>query len=172
MKLLSSFAIPVMLFGILLYALLKKNKVYDSFLQGAAEGLRCTFDIIPPIIGLCVAVSMLRASGFTDIVSYFLTPVLNILKMPSDVIPLALLRPVSGSASLAVLGDIFKNSGTDSYQGLIASVMMGSTETTFYTIAVYFGAVKRKNTGCAVKASLAGDITGAVLSVLAVRTFL
>lgn len=172
MKLISVLAVPVMIAGIIIFGLIKRVRVYDCFLEGATEGLKCTFNIVPPLMGLVVAISMLRASGFIDILSGFLSPVLKTIAMPAEVLPLALLRPVSGSGSIAILTDIFKNCGTDSYAGKIASVMMGSTETTFYTIAVYFGAIKMKNSRYTLKSALIGDLTGILLSVVAVRLFL
>ena len=168
MKLISILAVPLMISGIIIFGLIRKVSVYDSFLEGASDGLRCTFNIAPPLIGLVIAISMLRTSGFIDILS----PLLKAITMPAEVLPLALLRPVSGSGSIAILTDIFKNSGVDSYAGKIASVMMGSTETTFYTIAVYFGAIKMKNLRYTLKSSLIGDFTGIILSVFAVRMFL
>lgn len=172
MKLISILAVPLMISGIIIFGLIRKVSVYDSFLEGASDGLRCTFNIAPPLIGLVIAISMLRASGFIDILSGILSPLLKAITMPAEVLPLALLRPVSGSGSIAILTDIFKNSGVDSYAGKIASVMMGSTETTFYTIAVYFGAIKMKNLRYTLKSSLIGDFTGIILSVFAVRMFL
>ena len=172
MNLISLLAVPLMISGIIIFGLMRKVSVYDSFLEGASDGLKCTFNIAPPLIGLVVAISMLRASGFIDILSHILAPLLNAISMPAEVLPLALLRPVSGSGSIAILTDIFKNSGADSYAGKIASVMMGSTETTFYTIAVYFGAIKIKNSKYTLKSALIGDLTGIMLSVFAVRLFL
>ena len=172
MRLVSVLAVPVMIAGIIIFGLFKNVRVYESFLEGAKEGALCTMNIIPPLVGLIVAISMLRASGFIEILSGFLSPLLKILSMPAEVLPLALLRPVSGSGSIAILTDIFKNYGTDSLSGKIASVMMGSTETTFYTLAVYFGAIKVKNSRYTLKSALLGDATGIILSAVIVSYLL
>ena len=172
MKMISLLAVPLMIGGIIVFGLIRKVRVYECFLEGASDGLKCTFNIAPPLIGLVVAISMLRASGVIDMLSGFLAPVLKAVSMPAEVMPLALLRPVSGSGSVAILTDIFKNSGVDSYAGKVASVMMGSTETTFYTIAIYFGAVNCRNTKYTLKSALIGDFTGICLSVLIVKLFL
>ncbi|MBE7012216.1 MAG: spore maturation protein [Ruminococcaceae bacterium] len=172
MKLISTLAVPLMIAGIIGFALIKKVRVYDSFLEGASDGLRCTFNIAPPLIGLVIAISMLRSSGFIDILSNLLSPFLKAVSMPAEVMPLALLRPVSGSGSIAILSDIFNNCGVDSYAGKVASVMMGSTETTFYTIAVYFGAINCKDSKYTLKSALIGDFTGIFLSIVTVMLFL
>jgi len=109
MKLISTLAVPLMIAGIIGFALIKKVRVYDSFLEGASDGLRCTFNIAPPLIGLVIAISMLRSSGFIDILSNLLSPFLKAVSMPAEVMPLALLRPVSGSGSIAILSDIGNN---------------------------------------------------------------
>lgn len=166
MNIISTLAIPVMIFGIILYGLVKRVSVYDCFVEGAKDGVQSLFGIIAPLVGLMVAVSMLRASGIIDIIGKFLSPLLIRIGMPGEVLPLALLRPVSGSASLAIVNDIFKNFGADSAAGKIASVMMGSTETTFYTIAVYFGAVGVKNTRHTLKAALIADFTGIIVATI------
>ena len=172
MRIVSIFAVPVMIVGIVMFGLMRRVKVYDCFLEGAAEGLKCTFNIIPPLVGLVVAISMFRASGAIDLISRLLAPVLKMLSMPAEVLPLALLRPVSGSGSIAIVTDIFKNCGTDSAAGSIASVMMGSTETTFYTLAVYFGAINVKNTRHTLKSALIGDFVGIIMSVIVARLLL
>ena len=128
--------------------------------------------IIAPLVGLMVAINMFRASGALELISSALSPVLSFIGLPTDVLPLALLRPVSGSASLALVTDIFQTVGPDSLSGRIASVMMGSTETTFYTVAVYFGSVGIKNTRHTLPSALTADLTAILLSSAAVRIFL
>ena len=169
MNFISVFAVPIMILGIIVFGLIKKVKVYDSFLEGAKEGMVCTFNILPPLVGLVVAISMFRASGIIDMLSVALAPVLKIFFLPAEVLPLAILRPVSGSGSIAIITDIFKNCGPDSFAGRVASVMAGSTETTFYTLAVYFGAVNIKNTRHTLKSALLGDLTGIIMSVIVCR---
>ena len=172
MNIVSMLSVPIMIAGIVLYGLLKKINVYDSFVEGAKSGLENMFQIIAPLVGLMVGISMLRASGTLELLAKLLKPITNALGMPSDVLPLALLRPVSGSGSIAIVNDIFKNLGPDSLTGKIASVMMGSTETTFYTVAVYFGAVGIKNIRHTIKSALLADLTGMILAVIAVKMFL
>ncbi len=168
----SVFAVPVMIVGIVAYGLSKRINVYESFVEGAKSGLESTFQIVAPLVGLLVGITMLRSSGAMDILAKILSPVTSFFDVPADVLPLAFLRPVSGSGSIAIVNDIFKNLGPDSPAGKIASVMMGSTETTFYTIAVYFGAVGIKSVQHTVKSALAADITGMVVAVLMVKLLL
>lgn len=167
----SSLAVPLAIFGIISFGLVKNTNVYSSFLDGAGEGLRIGVGIIPPVLGLLVAIGMFRASGALDLVIYALKPVTNFLGIPSEIVPFAVMRPVSGSGSLAMATDIFKNYGTDSLSGRAVAVMMGSTETTFYTLAVYFGATKATNTRHTLKCALAGDVVSMILSVWICRWF-
>ena len=157
-----------MIVGIILYGIAKKINVYDYFVEGAKEGVSSAVKIIAPLVGLMVAISVFRASGALALLTSALRPFTNLLRLPSDVVPLAILRPITGSGSLAVLNDIFKQSGPDSISGKIASVMMGSTETTIYTIAVYFGAVgisrSRHTLSAALLADLAGIVAATVLT--------
>lgn len=168
----SQFAVPVMMLGIVAFGLAKRINVYDSFVAGAKSGMESMFQIAAPLVGLLVAISMFRASGALELLAKILSPITGGLKIPSDVLPLALLRPVSGSGSIAIVNDIFKNFGPDSIEGKIASVMMGSTETTFYTVAVYFGAVGIKKVRHTVKAALIADFTGMIMAVMVARWLL
>lgn len=165
------YVIPAVLFIIIVFALIKKLPVFDLFLQGARQGIGSVFKIIPSIIGLVCAVSMLRASGLLDALIALVSPVLEPLGFPAELLPLSLLRPVSGGGSLAVLDDIYKNFGADSFIGRAASVMMGSTETTFYAIAVYYGSIGISKTRHTVPAALMADFTGMAMAVLSVRLF-
>lgn len=169
MNMISALSIPVMIVGIIVFGLAKRTNVYDSFIEGAKSGLESTIQIAAPLVGLLVGISALRGSGTLEIVAKIFFPVTNYLGVPSDVLPLALLRPVSGSGSIAIVNDIFKNCGPDSAAGKIASVMMGSTETTFYTVAVYFGAVGIKNVRHTVKSALIADFTGMIMAIIVVR---
>ena len=157
--------IPLMMAGILLVGILKKVKVFDSFVNGAKEGVETSVRIIAPLIGLLTAIAMLRASGALDFLSGLLGPALAIIKFPKDVLPLALMRPISGSGALAIVNDAYKTFGVDSYIGKVASIMMGCTETTFYTLAIYFGSVGVYNTRYTVKAALLGDLAAILASV-------
>ena len=171
LKIISNFLIPAVIFIILITGLSKNISVYDCFLQGAKDGIEITFKIIPAIIGLMVAIGMLRASGALELLAFALKPLLTTIGMPADVLPLALMRPFSGSASLGIVGDIFKSSGPDSYAGRVASVMMGSTETTFYTLTVYFGTVGIKDIRYTLKAALIADCAGILASLWVCRMF-
>ena len=157
---------------IIIFGLFKRVPIFDVFISGAKDGLSSTLAIAPSLIGLIVAVSMLKASGALDILTSFLAPVGNLIAIPKETIPLMLLRPISGSGSLALIDSIFKSCGPDSFPGRVASVMMGSTETTFYAIAVYFGAVSIKNTRHTIPAALLADFTSFIMAVLMVRLLL
>ncbi|OCN01924.1 spore maturation protein [Clostridium sp. W14A] len=162
---------PAVVLCIVLFGFLRKVPVFDTFVAGAKEGLRSTVSILPSLIGLIMAVSMLSASGALDLLSSFLAPVASLIGLPKQAMPLALIRPVSGSGSTAVLTQIFYDCGPDSFVGRVASVMSGSTETTFYAIAVYFGAVGIKKTRHTIPAALTADLTVCIVSALAVRLF-
>lgn len=166
MTYISTFSVPLMIALFVGLGLFRKVGVYDCFVEGAKDGLQSMVGIIPPLIGLMVAINMFRASGALELLATLLSPLLSTLHLPPDVLPLAFLRPISGSASTAIVTDIFKTLGPDSQAGTIASVMMGSTETTFYTVAIYFGAVGIKNSRHTLTAALAADISGILLSVL------
>jgi len=168
---LSVWAMPLMILGIVIFGMSKRINVYQSFVLGAKTGLENMVAIVPPLVGLMVGITMLRSSGAIDLLGEFLSPVLKPLGIPTEVLPLALLRPVSGSGSVAIVGDLMKNSGADSLVGKIAAVMMGSTETTFYTVAVYFGAVGIKDTKHTLKAALIADFTGIMLSIYITKLF-
>lgn len=166
------FAMPVFIAVFVIFGMIKKVGVYECFTEGAKDGVQSMLGIIAPLVGLMVAINMFRASGILDIISNALSGILGKIGMPAEVLPLAILRPISGSASLAVVTDIFQTAGADSAAGKIASVMMGSTETTFYTIAVYFGAVGIKNTRHTIGAALSADLTGIILSAIITRALI
>lgn len=172
MRYISVFAMPVFIALFVISGLVRRVGVYDCFTEGAKEGVRSMLGIIAPLVGLMVAINMFRESGALELTARLFAPVLKIIGIPVEVLPLAMLRPISGSASLAIVTDIFRVWGPDSMAGKIASVMMGSTETTFYTIAVYFGAVGIKNTRHTLPSALSADFTGIVLSALLARIML
>ena len=163
----SSLAMPVIILIIVFYGILKKVKVFDIFLEGAKEGI----DIFPILIGLFVAIGVLRSSGILDFLISIFLPILNKCNFPAEIMLLALIRPISGSASIAVATDIMKNCGVDSRIGLMAAVIMGSTETTFYTIAVYTASVEIKKTRFVLLASLVADFVGIASSVIICNLF-
>lgn len=164
-----TYAVPVIVCFILVYGYLHGVRVFDVFLEGAKEGIQVSMSILPALIALVTAVGMFKASGGLDVLSYALAPVANLLGIPREVIPLVLLRPISGSGAMVIFTDIIKTYGPDSFVGRVASVMQGSTETTFYTVALYYGAAKIKNTRHTIPAALCGDLTGFVMSALLVR---
>ncbi|MCX7842967.1 MAG: spore maturation protein [Clostridia bacterium] len=165
LKLLSAYAIPAVFLVILSAGIINDVKVYDVFVEGAKEGISTVARIIPSLVGLLVAVGVFRASGALDLIIYAVRPAAELLGIPSEALPLAFLRPISGSASLALVSDIIKTYGPDSFTGRLASTMMGSTETIFYTLAVYFGAVGIKNIRYTLAAALIADCAGVLASV-------
>ena len=168
---LSSLVVPLLLALTAAYGLGKRVDVYAALTRGAQEGLAVLLRIVPALVGLLTAVSMLRASGAMEYLSTLCAPVLDLLGIPPETAPLMLVRPVSGSGALAVGSELMAAHGPDSYIGRTAAVMLGSTETTFYTVAVYFGAAGIHKTRHTIPAALTADLTGFVPSALAVRLF-
>ena len=168
---LSSLVVPILLAAVAAFGLGRREDIYGALTHGAEEGLTVLLRIVPALVGLLTAVSMFRASGAMEWLSGLLAPVLGWLGIPSETAPLLLIRPISGSGALAVATDLMRTHGPDSYIGRVAAVMLGSTETTFYTIAVYFGSAGIHRTRHAVPAALAADLTGFAASALAVRLF-
>jgi spore maturation protein B len=152
--------------GIPFYAAIKKVNVFDSFIEGAKDGFQTAVNLIPYLVAMLVAIGMLRASGFFEILAQMLKPLLEYLNIPVDLIPLILIRPFSGSASNGILADIIHQFGGDSPISKIAATMVGSTETTLYIVAVYFGAVNIRHTRYAIPAGLFVDIVGVTASLI------
>lgn len=167
----TSYIVPGVIVFIMLYGLIKKVDVFDVFIEGAKEGLTTSIKILPALILLMTCVGMFKASGGLDILSSALEPITSFFHIPKEITPLALLRPISGSGALVVYEDILRSNGADSTIGRVASVLMGSTETTFYTIAVYFGATRIQNSRHTVLCSLAGDVTGFIMSAMLIYMF-
>jgi len=155
-----------MISTIIIYASFKKQNVYSAFTTGVTDGVKTVASVFPSLFALFIAVSVFRASGLVDFLTHILSPICSFLKFPSELLPFALLRPISGSGSLALASDIFSSYGTDTYIGTLASVMMGSTETTFYTVAVYFAASRTTNIRYSLKCALMADVFSMALSVL------
>ena len=162
----SNLAIPLIFLIILLYGIKEKKQVFNIFLEGAKEGIKIIYNIFPTLLGLFLAINVLRESGVIDSFINFFNPLFTLLKIPTEILPLALLRPISGSASMAIATDIMQKSGVDSYIGLIASTIMGSTETTLYTIALYTSAIGVKKIRFVLAAALLADLAGMVTSVV------
>lgn len=169
--LLADMVVPFLLCGVALWGTYKRVDVYGALLKGAGQGLETVVRILPALVGLLTAVYMLRASGALDLAAQALAPWLERLGLPSQLLPLMLIRPISGSAALGVGAELIGQYGPDSTLGRTAAVMLGSTETTFYTIAVYFGAVGINRTRYAVPAALCADLVGFVAAAWAVRLF-
>lgn len=161
--------IPVLIAGVLLWGLSRGVDVFRVFLEGAGEGLKTAVQILPALVLLLTAIAMFRASGSLEVLTHAVRPLAEGLGFPVEVLPLALLRPISGSGALALFEDILRNYGPDGFIGRVASVLQGSTETTFYTIAVYYGAVSVQRTRHTLTASLTADFVGFAASVFAVR---
>ena len=162
----SNAAIPLTILIIILYGLIEKQSTFDIFLEGAKEGTQIVVNIFPTLLGLFLAINILRASGIIEAFTNLVLPLLKLLKIPAEILPLALLRPISGSASMAVATDIMKNFGVDSLIGLISSTIMGSTETTLYTIALYTSAIRIKKSRFVLVAALLADFIGILTSVI------
>ena len=165
----TDYVVPGLLLGASLLALHRKENAYDLLLQGGAEGLKLVFSILPALVALLTAVQMLKASGAVELLSGFLAPVFSLFGIPPETAMLVLIRPISGSAALAVGADLMAEYGPDSIIGRTAAVMLGSTETTFYTISVYFGAAGVKKTRYAIPAALFADLVGFCMASWTVR---
>lgn len=155
--------------GIPLYGCVKRVNVFDSFIAGARQGFDTSINIIPYLIAMLVAIGMLRASGFFEVLGVALSPVMSAIGMPAEILPLALIRPFSGSAATGVMADLIHSHGGNSYISMVAATMMGSTETTFYVVAVYFGSVNIKSTRHSIPAGLIADLVGMVAAVIICR---
>ena len=167
--LVSSLVVPGILCFTALYALRRRVDVYDALTRGAEEGLTVLLRILPSLTGLMAAVYMLRASGAMELLGRLLAPLLNLAGIPPELAPLLVIRPVSGSGALAVGSELMESCGVDSYAGRVAAVMLGSSETTFYTVAVYYSAAGITKTRYTIPAALCADLMMFVLSALAVR---
>ena len=167
----SLWLVPVIILVILVWGLLKRVAVYETFVDGAKDGLRVAVNILPYLVAIIVAVSMLRASGAIELVQSAFFGVFEALKIPADVLPIMVVRSLSGSAVLGLLSDVVQNFGTDSYPAKLAAVMVGSSETTFYVLAVYFGSVGIKKFRHAMLAGILADFVG-IISAVAVSRWL
>lgn len=162
----SNLAMPMIILIIVIYGIKERKDVFDLFLEGAKEGIKITLNIFPTLIGLFIAIGALRSSGILDLINNIAGTFLNMISFPIDLMPLAILRPISGSSSIAIATDIMKNYGVDSKLGLIASTIMGSTETTIYTIAIYTSCIKVKKTRHILVAALCADLVGMITSIV------
>lgn len=160
LNVISVIAIPGLIVVFLGWGFVKKVKVYEVFVEGAKEGFNTAIRIIPYLVAMLFAIGIFRASGAMDVLVAVLSPVTTLIGMPAEALPMAFLRPLSGSGSLGLMTEIMKVHGPDSFLGVLVSTMYGSTETTFYVLAVYFGSVNIKNTRHALPAGLVADAFG------------
>lgn len=163
--------LPLIVLVIVLYGYKKKINIYDSFLRGVLEGLKTSVSIFPNIIAMIFAVNLLISSGFVEYIFSFLTPTLDKFNLSTDILSMAFFRPISGNASLALMNNIFEIHGPDSLMGRLASTLQGSTDTTFYVLALYFGSVGIKKTRYALGVGLFADFVGMILAFVLVYLF-
>ena len=161
-----------MVLFIILYAFFKKVDVYDTFIEGVKESFSMITNLFPTFIAMILAVNLFTNSGVLDFVLSLINPILKKINIPGEIFPLALIRPISGSASLAYLNTIFSKFGPDSFVGLLGSVMQGCTDTTFYVISLYFGSIGIKKIRYSMFAALFADLVGIITSIIVVKLFL
>lgn len=166
------FVMPVFAGVVVIFGLFKRVPVFDIFLKGAKEGIMLLYNIAPTIMGLVFAVDLLRSSGAINVICDFVSPAADFLGFPKEIVPMVLLRPVSGGGSTALLTSLYEDYGPDSFAGQVASVLAGSSETTFYAVAMYFGSIKVKKIRHTLMAALLADFTAAVMSIITVRFIL
>lgn len=171
MEIMTDYLIPILLFVIAAIAMGKQEPVYETLLSGCSQGLKLLLTLIPTLVLLLTAVTMLRQSGAMELLGVLLSPVFSFLGIPPETSLLVLVRPISGSAALAVGADLMVHYGPDSLVGRTAAIMLGSTETTFYTISVYFGAAGIRKTRYTLPAALIADLTGFVVASITARLF-
>lgn len=160
--------IPLLIGFILLYGTLKKVPTYESFVEGGKEGIKMAVSIIPFLVGMMVAISVFRASGALDLMVDLIRPGLAMIGVPAEIVPLAIIRPISGTAALGITSDLIGVYGPDSYIGRLAATLQGSTDTTFYVLTVYFGAVGIKKMGDALKVGLMADAVAIATAIIVV----
>lgn len=161
----SVYILPILILFILGYGIFKKVNIYETFIEGAKEGLKTGVNIIPYILAIMVAIGMFRASGAIEGIAGLLKVPLSHFNIPADILPIMIVRSLSGSANIGVLTDIVKNVGANSYTAKLAAIMVGSSETTFYVLSVYFGAVGIKKIRYALIVGLLADLTGIIMAV-------
>jgi spore maturation protein B len=164
--------IPLLIGFILLYGTFKQVPTYESFVEGGKEGIKIAVSIIPFLVGMLVAISIFRASGALDALMNWIRPLMKSLGVPAEIVPLLIIRPISGNAALGMTSDLIAVYGPDSFIGRLASVLQGSTDTTFYVLTVYFGAVGIKKMGDALKVGLLADVVGIVVAIVVVAFIL
>lgn len=171
MEIVSKVILPIFIFIIIFYGLKKKINIYDSFLEGAKEGLVTTFSIFPAVIAMIFAINIFLDSGVLYFIAGFFKSLLETLNIELEILPMALLRPISGNASLAIMNEIFMKFGPDSFTGRLASVLQGCTDTTIYVIALYFGTVKITKIKHALSVGLFADLVGIIMAFVLTNLF-
>ncbi len=171
-SILSQWAIPAMVFLVVLFAYIRKVDVFDTFVDGAKEGFQTAVKLIPFLVAMLVAIGIFRESGAFAILTNLLSPITSFLGIPAEILPLALMRPISGSGALAMTTEIMQNYGPDSFLGYVASTLQGSTDTTFYILTVYFGAVGIKRIRYAMTVGLIADLAGFLAAVVVCKMLL
>ena len=171
MDIVSKIILPIIIIAIILYGVKKKINVYDSFLDGAKEGLITTFNIFPAVIAMIFAINIFLDSNVLFIIIKIFNRLIGNINMPIEIIPMALLRPVSGTASLAIMNDIFINYGPDSFSGRLSSILQGCTDTTIYVIALYFGTVKVTKIRYSLWVGLFADLIGITMAIILTNLF-
>jgi len=164
-SILSVIAIPALILFIVIYGAIKKVKVYEAFVEGAKEGFNVGVRIIPYLVAMLVAIGIFRASGAMELLASAIAPATRLIGMPAEALPMAIIRPLSGSGALGVMSEIIKSNGPDSLVAKMVSVMMGSSETTFYVLAIYFGSIGISKTRQAVPAGIIADVVAVLMSV-------
>ncbi len=165
MNTISNWAIPFVIFAIIVVGMIRRVKVYEVFIEGAKEGFGVAVRIIPYLVAILVAIGMFRASGAIEYFVALISPITDLIGMPAETVPVALMRPLSGSGSMGIATELIKTHGASSMIGRIASTMFGATDTTFYVIALYFGSVGIKKTRHAIPTGLLGDLAGLLAAV-------
>lgn len=171
MQAISTYAIPLIIVGFVAFGMAKKVKVYELFTEGAKEGFTTAVRIIPFLVAMLVGIGVFRASGAMGLLTKALSPLTNMIGMPGEVLPMAFMRPLSGGGATGIMTDLITNHGPESLIGRMAAVMMGSTETTFYVLAVYFGSVAIKKQRHALTVGLLADLAGLITAVIVTRLF-
>lgn len=169
MNTVGAWVLPIMIFSIIVFGLFKGVNVFDCFIEGAKEGAKTLISIMPSLIGLIVAVTMLKSSGALNVMTWLFSPISTLTGIPQEVVPLAVLSPISGSGSLTMYEMLLEEYGVDNYIERVASIIMGSTETTFYAITLYYGSVDIKKTRHTVPSALSADLTSFIMSSWIVR---
>lgn len=169
LKIISSLIIPLMVLGIVLYGIIKKVNVYDVFIDGAKESFDMVLSMFPNLLAMILGINIFLKSNLLSSLIKFINPILKFIKLPYQILPMALIRPISGSSSLAFLNSIFSEFGPDSFLGRLGSVIQGSTDTTFYIITLYFGCIGIKKIKYALWAGLFADLIGIISSIIIVN---